>query len=390
MNNAFFPTPDIPTPNDEPRPAAESTAGDQSVANADNRPPRADTYILTTPEEPVQSAQPARAPATATDIRHTFSRLGLSMVVLTLAANLGAVALSYLLAYTVPGYGTSWWENWVLSLLPLYGIALPLMILTLRGLPVAPHNTDYTYGLKRDLLEKPRFTVSNYITLLFIGFGCMYIGSYTGNIIMAVLSAITGYPYANGLISMVDESPLWITLFSTCICAPLGEEFIFRKLIIDRSRRFGDGVSILISGLFFGLFHGNLFQFFYAFLLGMVLAYIYTRTNNLWWCIGMHAIVNLMGGVIIPRLAEMLPTKADAIPTVTQSLVNLLLVVWTFGCMIAGIVLLIISVKKRKLSDGSSPLYAEMSPFGVMLNPGMLANFVLMCVMMVINLIPQY
>ena len=65
--------------------------------------------------------------------------------------------------------------------------------------------------------------------------------------------------------------------------------------------------SILLSGLLFGLFHGNLFQFFYAAAVGMILAYVYTRTGRYLWCVAMHAIINLMGSIVIPALAALLP-----------------------------------------------------------------------------------
>ncbi len=415
MNDAFFPTPEIPAPKEPPEGSstAETSAATsegphapqasqptpeaapvQESAPADASGPSffSDTYILTAsectdPQSPDRGMP--KIPAQASDVHATFSKLGLSMVVLLAAMLAGTYAIDYLLAVNVPGYGLSWWRTWVLSLLPLYGLGLPLMYLVLRKIPVAPHNTDYPLGRNRDLMQKPRFTVGNFITLLFLAFGCMYVGSIIGNAIMSILSTVMEYPYANGLQSMVDESPFWMTFIGTCICAPLGEEFIFRKLLIDRSRRFGDGVSIIVSGFFFGLFHGNLFQFFYAFMLGLVLAYIYTRTGNLWWCVAMHAIVNFMGGIVVPGLAALLPENTLSV-TPMQSLVSLLIMAWTYGTIIAAIVILVKHRDSRKISSGQNPLYAEKSAFRVMLNPGMLTNYILMSIMMVLSLIPAY
>ncbi len=343
----------------------------------------------TPPEEPNLLPPDAVSPA---ETRYTFSRLGLSMLVLSIAMILGQTGLDYLLYFTVPDYATSWWRNWVLSLIPLYAIALPFMILSLRGVSIAPHNRTYASPAvgQTEAPEKPHFGLKQWLILLIIGFGCMYVGSLVGQFVMGILSQITGYSYENALNSMVDESPLWMTFLGTCVCAPIGEEFIFRKLLIDRSRRFGDTVSILISGFFFGLFHGNLFQFFYAFLLGMVLAYIYTRSGKIGWCIAMHAVLNFMGSIALPALAGLLPEDETAMMTIGQVLISLLIVLWTYGMITAGIVLLCVFWRNRRLSRGSAPLPCPSGAALVMLNPGMIANFIVMCLMMIINLIPQY
>ncbi len=351
--------------------------------------------FYTTEETAESISRPPLSDAlSAQETRRQFSRLGLSMLVLSVAMLAAQLGLDYLLDVTVPSYATGWWGTWVLSLVPLYGIGLPCMLLSLKGLKVAPHNTDYVEPSTGLPAPKTRFTVGKFLILLVIGFGCMYIGSLIGNFIMTVMTLVTGYEYANQLNSIINESPAWMTFIGTCICAPFGEELLFRKLLIDRSRRFGDLASILVSGFFFGLFHANLFQFFYAFLLGMILAYIYTRTGKYLLCVLMHAIINFMGSLVMPKLAELLPDTTDpsAMLSMTplQSLVSSAVSLWTYGTIIGGIVLLVIFFKRRQLSRGSSPLLRRTAPYEVMLNPGMLANFIVMCAMMVVSLIPRY
>jgi membrane protease YdiL (CAAX protease family) len=76
------------------------------------------------------------------------------------------------------------------------------------------------------------------------------------------------------------------------------EELIFRKWLVDRLSPLGGTTTILISGLFFGLFHGNLDQFFYAALIGAFLAYIYLNTGKIWHTMLIHAVLNFFGGVL--------------------------------------------------------------------------------------------
>jgi membrane protease YdiL (CAAX protease family) len=47
----------------------------------------------------------------------------------------------------------------------------------------------------------------------------------------------------------------------------------------------------------FGLIHGNLYQFFYAFLLGVAFSYIYIRSGKIIYSTLLHMFVNLFCGV---------------------------------------------------------------------------------------------
>ncbi len=314
-----------------------------------------------------------------------FSWLGFAMVLLFAGTIVGQYAGAFIAAYLYPD-ATPWWVNWVLSLVPLYCIGLPLMLIPLVKTPIAPHNS---LCLRKGvgLLEKPRFTLTHWLLLLLMSFGAMYIGSYISTVLMTALETATGYPYANALESMVDESPIWMTLFATCIVAPLGEELIFRKLFVERARRFGDTTAILLSGLLFGLFHGNLFQFFYAFLLGVLLAYVYTRTNNLWWCVGIHGIINLMGGIIVPALAEFVPAELSLEISLVELAVTLLLTAWSNGMIAAAIVLFIVRKRRRAIAPDPSRRPTGTVFRAALLNPGMMVAVILMASSILISLI---
>ncbi len=342
-----------------------------------------DTYTLS---DPPMTLTPVPKPDRRLSARYIFSRLGLALAVLSFSMLVGQLLVDGLLMAMISNYETAWWRSWVLSLVPLYAIGLPLMLLSLRGVRTAPHNPDYILGA--DTFQKPTFSVKHFTLIIPIAFACMYIGSYIGNFIMLCLSGITGYDYTSGIESLVTESPLWMTVLGTCVCAPVGEEFIFRKLLIDRTRRFGDGISILFSGLLFGLFHGNLFQFFYAFLLGMLLAYLYTRTGNIWWCVTLHGIANLMGGVIIPALAGLIDENPASLFALVSLLVTLLLSAWTLGMIITGSILFARLRKQRKLSAGTAHVRVRGCFRTVFLNPGMITTMIFMVLMLLLSLIP--
>ena len=53
-----------------------------------------------------------------------------------------------------------------------------------------------------------------------------------------------------------------------------------------------------VSALLFALYHANLEQFFYAFLLGLLLAYVYYRTGLLRVSVALHMVLNFFGAVM--------------------------------------------------------------------------------------------
>ncbi len=314
--------------------------------------------------------------AQAANTRRTFSLLGLSIALLFAATTVMEYVIFYVTLAISPSFASGWWMGWLLSIVPLYGFGLPLMLILLLRAPVAPHNA---FGYRGSApFPKPAFTFKHWMLMLLLSFGCMYAGSIVSNLIMAVLEAVTGYSYTNSLESIVNESPLWMTFFVTCVIAPIGEEWIFRKLFIDRARRYGDTTAILLSGLLFGLFHGNIFQFFYAFLLGVILAYIYTRSKNIWWCVGIHAIVNLIGGVVIPELAAFASTESSGLSAALKSMLLLLLVAWQNAMIAVAIVLFCVRRKRRVIAPDPS-----LRPTGrvfrqAFVNPGMLIAVILL------------
>lgn len=66
----------------------------------------------------------------------------------------------------------------------------------------------------------------------------------------------------------------------------------------DGSARYGQAPGAFVSALLFALYHANLEQFFYAFLLGLLLAYVYYRTGLLRVSVALHMVLNFFGAVV--------------------------------------------------------------------------------------------
>lgn len=78
------------------------------------------------------------------------------------------------------------------------------------------------------------------------------------------------------------------------LLSPLAEEVVFRGVIYNRLRRFyGSAVGIVVSGVLFGVFHGNPVQGVYGACLGMLMAYLYERSGRFLIPFLFHAVANL-------------------------------------------------------------------------------------------------
>lgn len=120
----------------------------------------------------------------------------------------------------------------------------------------------------------------------------------------------------------------------SCLAAPVIEEIVFRGLVLRGLERYGRGFALLISSIFFGLFHGNIIQSPYAFIVGLVLGYV-TLEYHISWAMLMHMINNLVLGDTLPRLTQWM--GQDGTAAVTQVVI--------YACAVGAAVTLI---RKRK------------------------------------------
>lgn len=77
------------------------------------------------------------------------------------------------------------------------------------------------------------------------------------------------------------------------IISPLAEEVVFRGIIYNRIRKnCSIPVAVFLSALLFGLYHGNIVQGAYGFLMGAMIAYTYEQLDSFFHAFLFHAAAN--------------------------------------------------------------------------------------------------
>lgn len=220
-----------------------------------------------------------------------FSKIGANYLILGIMAIIFQIIIVNIISMTNPQYLNN--INILTTLSSLCNYILPFPIF---------------YWLMKKLndveIEKKTVNAKTFIIYIAITLTLMWIGNITGLIITMLLSGAMQSDIANPVQQLISSSDIWINLLIISIFAPICEEILFRKFLIDRTIKYGAKVSIILSAVLFALFHGNLNQFFYAFLMGGFFAYVYIRTGKITYTIILHAIVNFMGSVMSLILAN--------------------------------------------------------------------------------------
>ena len=133
--------------------------------------------------------------------------------------------------------------------------------------------------------------------------GCLAALAFFAQFVCSIVMAVMAFVFPDvfkeyqKLMDGVDLNvlPPRDTLFIVAEWAPLAEEIVFRAMIFRTLRRgFVFWPAAVLSGIAFGVYHMNLIQGVYASLMGILLAYIYEKTNSLLGVYLFHLSFNLM------------------------------------------------------------------------------------------------
>lgn len=108
-----------------------------------------------------------------------------------------------------------------------------------------------------------------------------------------------GFDYVEQLERTKDMPALVAGFISTCVVAPVTEEFFYRGVLISGISNKGKAVAVILSSLLFAIAHGSLTIFAMPLIYGIVFALIAIKTKSLLPSIIMHAVCNILSWIML-------------------------------------------------------------------------------------------
>lgn len=202
---------------------------------------------------------------------------------------------------------------------------------------------------------------------IYVLFGCMVcmLANYPANWVSEIQQS---FGFSGNLREMPlnnDARVLILYGMNVIVIPPLVEEIMFRGVILQSLRRYGDGFAVMISAMMFGLYHGNFIQMVFAFICGLVMGFVVIRTNSLLPSILIHFINNSVSLVV-----EMVSRYYG------QNMANYVDNIVSLAIVALGIIAFSVLVAKRQLFSrkGSGSILPFSSRMGAAFaNPGAFA-----------------
>lgn len=312
-----------------------------------------------------------------------FSLLGLMYFLGTLIIIGVQVAVSMLVLAFAPSLLDNPNLSLLVSMLPTYTIAFPLTSLLIHQIP----------GVQ---MKKHNMKPAQLLGAFAISYALMYLSNLAGQFFTNIIGIIKGSPVDDAIADLVSELNPLTAFFVMVLLAPALEEWIFRKLLVDRTIRYGEGTAIFLSGLMFGLFHGNLNQFVYTFLVGAFWAFIYVKTGRLRYTIYLHMALNFMGSIGSLFFLDAISTLEGGSSAMNgfHFLLGMLLplaivipyLIVVFGLVISGIVLLVTNWKRFRLIPAELFIPKEKRFSVIFLNAGMILYVLFWIIQIILQL----
>ena len=218
-------------------------------------------------------------------------------------------------------------------------------------------------GLTRNIptreIQKQKFGFFKFLPYIFMTFGIGIPLSFVGSLVNTMLTVPFGGSNTSVILELLNSSSILPRILVVGILAPIFEELIFRKVLIDRLSRYSTFLAIFVSGLFFGLYHGNFSQFFFATGIGLLFAFLYSKTGKIHLTIILHMIVNLFTSVITTTALQKvhaanpnMDMSQEFLMSHPEAFAATILMGLTYACLalltIIGIIIFIIFAATRK------------------------------------------
>lgn len=221
------------------------------------------------------------------------------------------------------------------------------------------------------VIPNKRLKASKAFAWICFGMLCCCISQIVVSYIVLFFQEVFGLELGSSEVSDPDSVLSCIlNLIALAIIPAICEEFAMRCCSLQLLKKYGKGFGVVAVSIVFGLLHGNVVQFIFAFAIGLVLGFITVRTDSIVPAIFIHALNN---GMSVVQMTLNYAVNED----VSSKCVTVIYILWMVLGIIAGIYLLRKKELVKKDSDCRSVLTAGQK-FSAFLFPWMIIPFVIL------------
>ena len=182
------------------------------------------------------------------------------------------------------------------------------------------------------------------VVLISFGLGvlCFIINVIVSTIASGILSSL-GYSATTSVVAGIDFSVgnLFKDIILVAVLPAFCEEVLHRGILLQGTKHSGFKRAIILSALCFALIHLNISQFFFAFVVGIIIGFVSVVSKNIWTAIIIHFTTNALS-VYLDYAAYNGWIGGDVLSNLTSTLSNYNVFTLFIVCAVFLIVLFII------------------------------------------------
>ncbi|MCL2526933.1 MAG: CPBP family intramembrane metalloprotease [Defluviitaleaceae bacterium] len=184
---------------------------------------------------------------------------------------------------------------WYIILMQLIALLLPLVVwVVVRKEPLLANMPNWALGGKNIIIIVALSFLLQPAMMVISGISSLFFTNYVSEVMYNFMTY-----------------PLWLIILAMAATPAICEELVFRGYLQSQHSNRTIKQAALLNGLFFGIIHFNMQQFAYAFVMGIIFAYMVYYTRSIWAGILPHFIVNATQG-ILGRAAFMASAELQA------------------------------------------------------------------------------
>jgi len=130
------------------------------------------------------------------------------------------------------------------------------------------------------------------LTMLVSGMALCFVSGGVGGLFSTLLESLFGFQDPSQMELPGSVGGILLLFVQSVLLPPVVEEYVFRGVVLQSLRKYGNGFAIVLSAALFAMMHGSFAQMIATFLMGLVFGYMAVKSESLLPTILLHFLNN--------------------------------------------------------------------------------------------------